>query len=188
MSSAAKGLAGLVVALALIAGVAFWMLKDDSGSNPLSAAGHRAGAHEAAALPAPETAQSRTEAQRAAEATPTAPPQEAGGALPAGPPTADFLAGVVVDHDGSPVANAEISFAPTSFVPRSRGGRNVRIRASIVPKETTEIPATIARTGPDGTFRLAHVPRVDGLDLTVDHPDYVFLRKSGIVLPSKGLD
>jgi uncharacterized GH25 family protein len=188
MSSAAKGLAGLVVALALIAGVAFWILKDDSSSNPLAAAGRSAATREAAALPAPESAQSRTEAQRAAEATPTPPPQEAEGALPAGTPTADFLAGVVVDHDGAPVANAEISFAPSSIGPRVRGGRNVRIRAALVPKETTEIPATIGRSGPDGTFRLAHVPRVDGLDLTVDHPDYVFLRKSGIVLPSKGLD
>ena len=188
MSSAAKGLAGLVVALALIAGVAFWMLRDDAGTNPLAASGHRTGGHEAAALPAPESAQSRSEAQRAAESTPTPPPQETEGALPAGTPTADFLAGIVVDHDGSPVANAEISFAPTSFGPRVRGGRNTRLRPQILSRDTPEIPATIGRTGPDGTFRLAHVPRVDGLDLTVDHPDYVFLRRSGIVLPSKGLD
>lgn len=188
MRSAAKGMAGLVVALALIAGVAFWILKDDSSSRFLSPSGRRAADREASPLAAPESAKSKSDAQRAAEATPTLPPPEtAEGALPPGTPTAEFLAGIVVDHDGQPVANAEISFAPQSFTPRTRGGRNLRIRPAIV-NPTPEIPASLGRTGADGSFKLARVPRVDGFDLTVDHPDYVFLRKSGVVLPSKGLD
>jgi protocatechuate 3,4-dioxygenase beta subunit len=186
MSSAAKGMAGLVVALALIAGVAFWILKDDSGSGLLSPGGRKTASHDAAPLPAAET--SKSEAQRAAEAKPTLPaPETVEPALPAGTPVADFLAGVVVDHDGQPVANAEISFAAASIGPRTRGGRSLRIRPPLV-KEGPEIPATLGKTGADGSFKLVHVPREEGFDLTVDHPDYVYLRKSGIVLPSKGLD
>lgn len=187
MSSAAKGMAGLVVALALIASVAFWILRDDSGSGLLSSGGRKSSSHDEAPLSAAETAK-KSEAQRAAEAKPTLPaPETAESALPAGTPVADYLAGVVVDHDGQPVANAEISFAAASIGPRTRGGKNLRIRPGLV-KEGPEIPATLGKTGADGSFKLVHVPREDGFDLTVDHPDYVYLRKSGIVLPSKGLD
>ncbi len=189
MSGAAKGMAGLVAALALIGGLAFWLLKDDGGALGSSGRKQAAGSSDAAAQADAASAAPTDGAKRSAEEAPVAAEsaESSEGKLPPGTPTAEYLAGLVVDHAGRPVADAEVSFAASTFGPRMRGRNASRIRMSLF-QSGPEIPAMTAKTGADGKFRLAHVPRLDGFDLSVDHPDYVFQRRPGVVVPARGMD
>jgi protocatechuate 3,4-dioxygenase beta subunit len=188
MSGAAKGMAGLVAALALIGGLAFWMLKDDGGG--LGSAGRKLSAPSDAAAQADAASAAPTDgAKRSAEEKPVAAEsaEASEGKLPPGTPTAEYLAGLVVDHEGRPVADAEVTFAASTFGPRMRGRNANRIRLSLF-QNTPEIPAMTAKTGADGRFRLAKVPRLENFDLSVDHPDFVFQRRAGVVVPARGMD
>jgi len=189
MSGAAKGMAGLVVALALIGGLAFWLLKDDGGGHGILGERRAAANSDPNAPVGAAAANGADGAKRAMEEKPVAAEsaESAEGKLPPGTPTAEYLAGLVVDHEGRPVAGAEVSFAAQTFTPRTRGRGGRRMQLSFAPTGP-EIPATTAKTNADGTFRLTHVPRLDNFDLTVDHPDFVYLRRSGVVVPARGMD
>ena len=209
MKQAGKGVALLLVVLAAVGGVGFWML-NSGGAGKLGASPQIAGANKSSgeqALPDAADAANTAALTAQRDAQPVAASESAPAAA-ADVPTAEYLVGTVVDETGGPVAGADVSYGPGFLATlgnragrgattgagggRGRGGRGGRSMRGAFPfgraVEETPLPTTAAKTAADGTFRLPKVARGEGLELRVDHPDFVVLLRNDLVLPASGLD
>jgi protocatechuate 3,4-dioxygenase beta subunit len=184
MKSGAKGLLVFAV-LALVAGLGWWLLQGEGGAlklEPRGAGGSQLASGELGA-PAGASDATRLAAERAKEAPANSLPAPAEPA--ANVPLADFLAGVVVDPNGRPIAGAEVSFGPQEAFNFNRRGR---FALSFGRPSDGRAPSIQAKTGDDGAFRLANVARVEGMSLKVDHADYVVYTRGDLILPKSGME
>jgi len=202
MSNAAKGLGLLLLVVAVALG-GWWLMADHSPAPIVAlkgAGGGNARGEGDFATPAPVDA-ARADGLAAERATDAAPAVEAPVAAPTSTlPTAEFLTGVVVDTQGRPVAGADVRWGWPEFGALNRaraardarggrgrrGGRGPFMRLGQL--DAAQVAPNVVKSGADGTFRLPNVTRADGLELRVDHPDYVVLARSDLVLPTAGLD
>ncbi|MSP15098.1 MAG: hypothetical protein EXR73_00555 [Myxococcales bacterium] len=207
MRNAGKGLVLLAIVLAAAASIGFWIMSGGNDKPTLVAGGKTAaeGGARVDALAAPADVDPHTDgglaAERAADPKATTP-ETATAATSAPIPTADHLIGIVVDAQGQPVAGANVSYGGSTLPafargrggPGGRGGRGGRGRGRsgisfINPTNApTEVQNVTAKTGLDGSFHLAKPARTEGIELRVDHPDYVLLVRNDLVLPASGLD
>lgn len=213
MKQAGKGIALLLVVLAAVGGVGFWLLNSGGqqklGQTPgLASKGGGSGSE---ALPDAASAANLAQPAAQRDAQPTTAVESAPAAAGANVPTAEYLVGTVVDESGRPVAGADVSYGPgflASLGNRAgranarggndrggrggRGNRGGRGGRGAFPFgraiDETPLPTTNAKSGADGTFRLPKVARGEGLELRVDHPDYVVMTRNDLVLPASGLD
>ena len=193
MKGSSKALALFIVVLAAVGGTAWWALHqdgDDTDPNVTTETARPKNGSTPVAEAAPK-ADAVAVANR--EAEPAAPAPETT-EVASVVPTAEYLSGVVTDSNGRPVAGAVVSFGTNSFfgaLGRRGGGRDGR-RGRFGPvqpaADTPEIPTVTGTTGPDGIFKLLRVPREEGLELKVDHADYVVYTRNDLIVPSNGLE
>jgi protocatechuate 3,4-dioxygenase beta subunit len=205
MRNSGKGLVLLGIVAAAVAAVGFWMLNGGDSGPKLERSGGTARSPErtdertAAAVEAVAGA-ARLDAERSADperVEGTAPPV----ATTSGP-VADHLVGRIIDERGAPVAGAEVSYGGSSLPsflrgrggrggrggPPGRGGRGRGSGNPVLASLVTEIPSVRARSGADGSFRLEQPSRNEGIELRIDHPDFVVVTRNDLVLPASGLD
>ncbi|MBM4016337.1 MAG: hypothetical protein FJ293_15415, partial [Planctomycetes bacterium] len=114
-----------------------------------------------------------------------------------------FLVGRVVDERGAPIADAEVSYGGSRLSSWFRGagargagrggapwrGGRGRDRAGPgLANLAEEVVSVRAKSGADGSFRLEQPSRTEGVELRVDHPEFVVFTRSDLILPAVGLD
>jgi uncharacterized GH25 family protein len=189
MKSSTKSLGLLVVVLGAVVAFASWLLRNgESRLDPnaphdgaIARTAAADGTNEPAVAPATSGPQ-RSELKTAATPAPAVADPSV--------PTADHVSGVVVDATGRPIANAAVTFGPggTPFQNRRPPQRGRGFAFAFNNNGPAQPDPVATRTAADGTFQLAKVPRVEGLELRVDHPDYVMLVRNDLIVPTSGLD
>ncbi len=204
MSHSGKGLALLLIALAAVGGVGFFLLKGGNDHKivapTIAGGGGKAGEQ---SLPDAVDATNLAQPNAKRDAQPLVSGASAPAAIDPSVPTAEYLVGIVVDENARPVAGAEVSYGPGFLASlgnrgargaagRGRGGRGFGRGGRGLPfgrsADEEPLPTTSAKTATDGTFRLPKVARSEGLELRIDHPDFVVLTRNDLVLPASGLD